>query len=126
MGKKLPNFHCEQERTYADLRPRYGCEGLFTSFLFISPNLQGRKADLVDIATNFGTDSTSTMAAIKLRKFDGDDIVFWDRQQQPSFEAVTFVDSDLLYATNKLDRQVAGLTVDKDGYDVRCNGEDTS
>ena len=48
---------------------------------FISPNLQGRKADLVDIATNFGTDSTSTMAAIKLRKFDGDGIVLWDRQQ---------------------------------------------
>ena len=29
------------------------------------------------------------MAAMKLRKFDGDYIVFWDRQQQPSFEAVT-------------------------------------
>ena len=62
---------------------------------------------------------------MKLRRFDGDDIVLWDRQQQPSFEAVTCVDSALLCAANKLDRQVAGLTVDKDGYDVRCNGEDT-
>ena len=50
---------------------------------------------------------------MKLRKFDGDDIVFWDRQQQPSFEAVMCVDSALLYAANKLDRQVAGLTVVK-------------
>ena len=60
----------------------------------LSPKLQGRKADLADIATNFGIDSTGTMAAIKLRinnhvkelkilyaarKFDGDDIVFSER-----------------------------------------------
>ena len=60
----------------------------------ISPKLQGRKADLVDIATNLGIESTGTMAAIKLRinshikelkslyaarKFDGDDIIFWER-----------------------------------------------
>ena len=59
------------------------------------------------------------------RKFDGDDIIFWERQQQPSFEAVTCVDSALLYAANKLDREVVGLIVEKDGYGVRCSREDT-
>ena len=53
------------------------------------------------------------------------DIVFWDRRQQPSFEAVPCADSALLYAANKLDQQAVGLTVDKDGYGVRCNWEDT-
>ena len=49
------------------------------------------------------------------------DIAFWDRRQQPSFEAVPCADSALLYAASKLDRQAVGLTVDKDGYGVRCN-----
>ena len=31
----------------------------------------------------------------------------------------------IIIIAKKLDRQVAGLTVDKDGYDVRCNREDT-
>lgn len=49
-----------------------------------------------------------------------DEIHFWDRETQPTFEAMACVDSDLIYAPESNEKSIFSFLVEKDG--VRLKG----
>lgn len=48
-----------------------------------------------------------------------DEIHFWDRATQPSFEAMVCVDSDLIYAAEVIDKSIISFQIERDGVGVK-------
>ena len=102
--------------------------------IYMTSTEKKKKDDLIQLAMTLSVSPAGTVAEItsRLKKYSeaakhqylthtvrNDEIHFWDRATQPSFEAVVCVDSDLIYAAEVIDKSIISLQIEKDGVGVK-------
>ena len=102
--------------------------------IYMTNTEKKKKDDLIQLATTLNVSPAGTVAEItsRLKKYSeavkhhylthtvrNDEIHFWDRVTQPSFEAMFCVDSDLIYAAEVSDKSIISLQIEKDGVVVK-------
>ncbi len=93
-----------------------------------------KKDDLVKLATKLNISSHGTVAEItsRLKKYSesvqrqysshnvgNDEIHFWDRETQPTFQAMACADSDLIYAAESNEKSIISFLIEKDGVGLK-------
>ena len=110
--------------------PCYG----WIAFLSSKTVKQKKKGDLVDLANKLQVQSTGTVAEITSRiqaysnsqtkkdsqnNVKGDQIHFWDCEEQPSFEAMVCADNELMYGAECSKKTLMSFQVEKDGVGLK-------
>ena len=90
--------------------------------------------DLRKLATEFNLSPAGTAAEItsRLKKYSesvkqkyltravpNDEIFFWERETQPSFEAMVVADRDLFYAAEPIEKSIISFQIEKDGVGLK-------
>ena len=93
-----------------------------------------KKDDLVNLATKLNVSPIGTVAEItaRLKQYSvtvkhqylthdvrNDEIHLWDRETQPSFEAMVCADCDLIYAAEVIEKSIISLQIEKDGVGLK-------
>ena len=136
IGKNLKakEIHCADGIIFlaSDSGPIKAIEFTVASIYMLAK--EKKKDDLVKLATKLNISSRGTVAEItsRLKKYlenvqrqysshnvGNDEIYFWDRKTQPSFEAMACADSDLIYAAESKEQSIISFLVEKDGVGLK-------
>ena len=137
IGKNLKakEIHCADGIIFlaSDSGPIKAIEFTVASIYMLAKEKK-KKDDLVKLATKLNRSSRGAVAEItsRLKKYlenvqrqysshnvGNDEIRFWDRKTQPSFEAMACADSDLIYAAESKEQSIISFLVEKDGVGLK-------
>ena len=134
---KVKQIHCSDGIIYitSDKGPIRAIEFSEGTINMISKEKK-RKHDLVNLARKLKVSPVGTVAEIssRLKKYiesvknqyqgksaRSDEINFWDKEIQPSFEAMVCVASDLIYAAEVTNKSIVSIEVERDGVGLKGN-----
>ena len=134
---KVKQIHCSDGIIYltSDKGPIRAIEFSEGTINMISKEKK-RKDDLVNLARKLKVSPVGTVAEIssRLKKYfesvknqyqgksaRSDEINFWDKEIQPSFEAMVCVASDLIYAAEVTNKSIVSIEVERDGVGLKGN-----
>ena len=102
--------------------------------IYLTNTEKKKKDDLIQLGTTLDVSPAGIIAEItsRLKKYSeavkhqylthtvrNDEIHFWNRATQPSFEAMVCVDSDLIYAAEVINKSIISVQIEKDGAGVK-------
>ena len=134
---KVKQIHCSDGIIYLtfDRGPIKAIEFSEGTINMISKEKK-RKDDLVNLARKLNVSPVGTVAEIssRLKKYfesvkkqyqgksaRSDEINFWDKEIQPSFEAMVCVANDLIYAAEVTNKSIVSIEVERDGVGLKGN-----
>ena len=102
--------------------------------IYMIPPKKKTKDDLVELAMKLSVCNSGTVAEIKsrLKRYSEtvndqylvhdvrkDEVHFWDRETQPSFEAMVCADGYFIYAAEVIEKSIVSLQIQKDGVGLK-------